>query len=73
MSDRDGVISSIVNHNVPDEDICEILFDYTVGDKVSKFRVGPHRIGHVVTKGKTLEDAVRKLNEAISRIEIRVE
>ena len=73
MSERDGVIRSIVNHNPHNDDIYEILFDYTVGDQVKKFRVGPHRIGHVVTKGRTLDEAVRTLDEAIRNIEIRVE
>lgn len=72
-SDRDGVIRSITNGNGPDEDIYEIQFDYKVGDEVHKFHVGPHRIGHVVTKGETLEQAVKKLNEALDKIEIVVE
>ena len=42
---RDGVIRSIANHNGPDENIYEIMFDYTVGDPVKKFHVGPNRIG----------------------------
>ena len=71
-SDRDGVIRSIVNHNVEDPDICEIQFDYNVGDAVKKFHVGPHRIGHVITKGDTLDAAVKKLQEALDNIEIVV-
>ncbi len=72
-SDKDGVITSIVNNNVPDPDICEIQFDYGIGDTVKKFHVGPHRIGHVVTKGATLKAAVDKLNEALDKITITVE
>lgn len=72
-SDRDGRIVSIENHNDPDEDIYEIQFDYQVGDEVKEFRVGPHRIGHVVTKGETLDAAVEKLNEALGKIEIVVD
>lgn len=72
-SDRDGVIRSITNSNVEDPDICEIQFDYKVGDEVKKFHVGPHRIGHVITKGETLEKAVEKLQEAMNHIEIVVE
>lgn len=71
-SDRDGVIQSITNLNEPDEDIYEIQFDYKVGDTVKKFHVGPHRIGHVVTKGETLDAAVEKLNLALDRIKIEV-
>ncbi|MDO4476105.1 MAG: ATP-grasp domain-containing protein [Lachnospiraceae bacterium] len=73
MSDRDGVIRSIVNHNEPDENVYEIMFDYTVGDEVKKFRVGPHRIGHVVTKGRTLDEAVEVLDRTIQNIEIVVD
>ena len=72
-SDRDGVIKAIHNENIEDEDIYEIQFDYGVGDEVKKFHVGPHRIGHVVTKGETLEKAVEKLDEALAKIKIVVE
>ena len=73
MSSRDGVICSISNRNEKNDKICEIMFDYTVGDQVKKFRVGPNRIGHVITKGDTLEDATRVLQEALDKIEIQVE
>ena len=72
-SDRDGRIKSIKNANTPDPDIYEIAFDYGVGDEVHKFRIGPHRIGHVIATGKTLDAAVEKLDEAMARIEIDVE
>ena len=73
MSDKDGVIRSIINNNGPDPDICEIQFDYGPGDKVHKFHIGPHRIGHVVTKGKTLEEAKAVLDRAMAGITIEVE
>ena len=73
MSDRDGVIRSIANHNPQNDNIYEIMFDYRVGEAVKKFKVGPHRIGHVVTKGNTLEEATAALGEALKNIEIRVE
>lgn len=73
MSDRDGVIRSITNDNSPDNpDIYQIQFDYGVGDSVRKFHVGPDRIGHVIAKGKTLDEAVRTLDEAIGKIHIEV-
>lgn len=72
-SDRDGVIVSQENFNEADENICEVQFDYKVGDEVKKFHVGPHRIGHVITKGETLEAAVEKLKEALSKIKITVQ
>lgn len=73
MSDKDGVIRSISNENVTGGNICEIQFDYGVGDAVNAFRVGPHRIGHVITKGETLEEAVAVLDGAIEKITIDVQ
>lgn len=72
-SEKDGVIKSMTDLNDSDEDIYEVQFDYQVGDTVKKFHVGPHRIGHVITKGETLDAAVDKLNLALSRIKIEVE
>lgn len=73
MSDKDGIIVSQNNENAPDPDICEVQFDYKPGDSVHKFKVGPHRIGHVITKGKSLDDAVVLLNKALENIHIEVE
>ena len=73
MSDRDGIIRSIANHNPQNDNIYEVMFDYRVGEAVKKFKVGPHRIGHVITRGETLEEATKTLEEALSNIEIRVE
>lgn len=73
MSDKDGVIRSIANHNGEDDHIYEIMFDYTVGDAVKKFHVGPNRIGHVITRGATLEEATDALARAMDRIEILVD
>jgi len=71
-SDKDGEIVSQVNRNTPSDNIVEVQFDYRVGDTVSRFQVGPHRIGHVITKGNTLEDAVNLLHSAVGKIEITV-
>lgn len=73
MSDKDGVIKSQEDNNAPNSDIYEVQFDYEPGDEVHKFKVGPHRIGHVITKGKSLDDAVDLLHEALDNISIVVE
>lgn len=73
-SEKTGVIREIRNRNdEEDPQIVEIQFDYQPGDKVQAFRVGPHRIGHVVVKADTLEEAKRKMDEALGNIEIQVE
>lgn len=73
MSDQNGVIRSIKNENTVGGDICEIQFDYQVGEEVRAFRVGPDRIGHVITKGDTLEAAVDVLDAAIEKIQVEVD
>lgn len=73
MSDKDGHIMSQSNTNAQNPDICDIQFDYKVGDEVHAFRVGPHRIGHVIAKANTLEAAVDTMNAALKKITIEVE
>lgn len=73
MSDTDGEIIALANRNPKnDPNLYEVVFDYTVGDQVKKFHVGPNRIGHVVTKGATLAEATAALDRALSKIEIEV-
>lgn len=73
MSDCDGIIKSQINSNQDNPAIVDVQFDYCMGDEVHKFKVGPHRIGHVITKGNSLEDAVNSLNDALANISIIVE
>jgi biotin carboxylase len=71
-SDKDGVIESQHDDNPPNDDIVDVQFDYLPGDEVHKFHVGPHRIGHVITKGKMLPEAVDTLHTALENIHINV-
>ena len=73
MSDRDGEIIAMANRNPKsDPNLYEVVFDYTIGDHVKKFHVGPNRIGHVVTKGNTLAEATSALDRALKNISIEV-
>lgn len=72
MSDKAGIIESQVDNNPADSDIVDVQFDYLPGDEVHKFKVGPNRIGHVITKGDTLEKAVETLDRALKNISIIV-
>ncbi|WP_214710813.1 ATP-grasp domain-containing protein [Exiguobacterium sp. s55] len=71
-SEVEGKINKISNENSNDDFIYDISFDYSIGDKVNKFRVGPDRIGQVVVKGKNLEEAKSNLNSVLSKIDINV-
>lgn len=72
-SDKTGTIVSQTDNNEPNDNIVDVQFDYKVGTQVNKFHIGPHRIGHVITKGSTLDEAVEVLNKALDNISIVVE
>jgi biotin carboxylase len=73
FSETAGVITSILNDNPPDPDIVEIHFDQPVGARVNRFQLGIDRIGHVIVKGRSLDDVEKKLDLTLSRIQIRVD
>ena len=73
MSDKDGVILSQTNDNAPSNDLLDVQFDYQPGDFVHAFHVGPHRIGHVITKGNTLAEAEKTLEQAMQKVHIVVQ
>ena len=72
MSDSDGTIASQECSYPDDPDVVEVQFDFKPGDPVKKFHVGPNRIGHVITKGETLQAAVDKLRDVLDHINIDV-
>ncbi|MBQ0017914.1 MAG: ATP-grasp domain-containing protein [Clostridiales bacterium] len=78
-SGKDGVIAAQYDDNADsngayiDPNIVDVQFDYRPGDSVHKFNIGPHRIGHVITKGSTLKEATAALETALNKIKIDVE
>lgn len=71
-SNVEGTLISQTDNNPENPDIVEVQFDRALSTKVSKFRIGPHRIGHVITKGETLEEAIDTLQAALKNIAIEV-
>lgn len=72
-SEATGKIQLQENKNIMDNSkILEVQFDYQIGDEVKKFHIGPHRIGHVIVKGDTLEEAINLLDQVEKNIEIKV-
>ena len=71
-SSKSGKIVKQQVEGIDDPNVVEVKFDFNVGDHVNAFKVGPDRIGHVITKGDTLEDAVDLLHRTLDRISIEV-
>lgn len=71
-SDKTGKIKTQVNEAVEDY-VLDVQFDYNVGDDVHAFRIGPHRIGHVIVTGNDLDEAIQNLDTALGKVKIEVE
>ena len=67
-----GTLVSQENLNPADDRIVDVQFDKKPGDHVNAFKIGPNRIGHVITTGKTLEEAINTLERARKNIKIEV-
>ncbi|WP_054956209.1 ATP-grasp domain-containing protein [Paenibacillus dakarensis] len=72
ISGSEGEITGIVNGNAPHEDIIQISFDYNIGDKINKFRVGTDRIGQIIVKGTNINEAMKRLEEVKNNIHIQI-
>ncbi|WP_242615059.1 ATP-grasp domain-containing protein [Paenibacillus solani] len=70
--DKDGDITEIENENDDNENIIQISFDYHIGEKVNKFKVGTDRIGQIIVKGDRLEEVLNLLEEVKEKIRIEL-
>lgn len=73
-SSKTGEVKSIW---IPDEvfdhpDLIELQWDITAGSYVRKFEVGPDRIGHLIVKAQTAEDAEQLAHYLVSLITVEV-
>lgn len=72
IADEDGDITGIENENEDNENIIQISFDYHIGEKVNKFRVGTDRIGQIIVKGDRLDKVLNLLEEVKEKIRIQL-
>lgn len=72
ISNNEGEITGLVNGNASHKDIIQISFDYNIGDKINKFRVGTDRIGQIIVKGDRLEEVMNRLNEVKGNINVQL-
>lgn len=71
---KDGIIKSfdIPKFIKEDPDVLELECEVEMGSKVNKFRKGTDRIGRIVVRGKTLQEAERKAIKYQKKIKIVV-
>lgn len=70
FSEKEGVIKHLDKSKAIHPDLIELSFDYKQGDLVPKFINKTHRIGHIIVKGNSAEEARRNLRELIKLIDI---
>ena len=70
-SDRGGLITDISVGPISKQ-VDEIVFDYSVGDTIRAFNVGPDRIGHVIAHGANVSEAREVLEDAKKAIKVLV-
>ena len=74
ISEKDGIVRAI-SDNIPEDirdNIYDIRFDIKPKDKVNAFKIGPDRIGHVVTWADTLAEAEKMCQSAYEKIEVEL-
>lgn len=74
-SDRTGIVKDIkISDSVyQNEMLIDLSLDVQVGDSVSKFNVGPDRIGQIITIGSSESEAISLAEKLMSQIVISVE
>lgn len=72
IAEEAGEITNVQNNNLPHPNILHVSLDYTIGSKVSKFRVGTDRIGQIIVRGESLDKALKLLDEVKQNIRIEL-
>lgn len=74
-SDKTGIVKKI---DIPDsiyqnENLVDLSLDIEVGSNISKFNVGPDRIGQIITIGNSESEAISLAKKLMSQVVISVE
>lgn len=73
MAAKNGVVKSIEQMEFNDPDLIQLQVDIKKGDNISKFTIGPDRIGQIIAKGDTFELAESNLLKFLNTVTITQE
>lgn len=73
LSSKEGHVKEMNYESSRNPNLIDLSFDCVVGDHVNEFKVGPDRVGQVITTGKTLEEAEELMFDIMDKIELIVE
>lgn len=72
LAEQTGIVEKIEIPEIDDERIFDLSFDYKPGDHVRKFRIGPDRIGQIIVKGNTLDEATELMDSVMEKVSISI-
>ena len=70
LSERDGIVASIHNGNLPSDDIVDLSFNIEPGEEVHRYTNGRDRLGQVIITGESLSACEARIREILSKINI---
>ncbi|GEP83658.1 carbamoyl-phosphate synthase L chain, ATP binding domain protein [Staphylococcus piscifermentans] len=70
-----GIVKDITvpEYIVEDENLVELEFNYSIGDKVDEVKSSANRFGYIICKGETTESAINLCEKFMSEINISIE
>jgi len=71
MANQDGKISSFNKVSITGN-ILEASLDYSIGDPVRKFNVGPDRIGQVIVKGDSVSSMMNEIRHITNQLNVQI-
>ena len=72
-SPRSGTIAQLDLAVEASDKLIDYSLDYAPGDKVNKFEVGPDRIGQIIAKGGSLDEAFKTLETVKKQIRLSIQ
>ena len=70
FSYQKGLVRAIHNENPPSEDIIDLSFNISPGDRVRRYENGRDRLGQVILTGRNLDTCEKRLEDILSKINI---
>ncbi len=70
--DKSGVLESVQMPRFNNPNIIDISIDCSPGDKINKFKVGPDRVGQIIVKESTVDQALELMEDIKSQINFKL-
>lgn len=73
FKNKTGILTKIDSSQVNDENVVEIVFTKQVGDLIGEVRCSNDRLGYIITRGNSIQEAEMTYEKALEKIVIDIE